>query len=219
MKRTLTIILLSMSVVFLGLEGKNFALGRDLDCLIEPFVVVTITSSEIGLLEEVSVDRGDLVEAGQVVAKLDSRVEAATGAVNHARAKLTNERLADLELRKSTAELARRIIRTPVSGVVIERALSTGEFVKQDPIMKIAQLDPLRVEAFAPVEMLGEIGTGMEVEVMPEAPVGGVYRAKVTVVDRVLDAASGTFGVRMELPNPDYQLPAGLRCKVRFPKQ
>ena len=40
--------------------------------------------------------------------------------------------------------------------------------------------------------------------------------ARVTVVDRVVDAASGTFGVRLELPNPDYRLPAGLKCKVRF---
>jgi hypothetical protein len=38
----------------------------------------------------------------------------------------------------------------------------------------------------------------------------------VTVVDRVFDAASSTFGVRLELPNPDYSLPAGLRCRIRF---
>jgi len=32
----------------------------------------------------------------------------------------------------------------------------------------------------------------------------------------VLDAASGTFGVRLALPNPGQQLPAGIRCKVQF---
>jgi hypothetical protein len=36
------------------------------------------------------------------------------------------------------------------------------------------------------------------------------------VVDQVLDAASGTFGVRLALPNPGQQLPAGIRCKVQF---
>jgi membrane fusion protein, multidrug efflux system len=39
----------------------------------------------------------------------------------------------------------------------------------------------------------------------------------VKVVDHVIDAASGTFGIRLELKNPDYSLPAGLKCKVRFP--
>ena len=43
--------------------------------------------------------------------------------------------------------------------------------------------------------------------------------ATVTVVDRVLDAASGTFGVRLALPNPDLLLPAGIRCKISFENQ
>jgi len=38
----------------------------------------------------------------------------------------------------------------------------------------------------------------------------------VTVVDRVFDAASGTFGVRLELPNRQRKLPAGMRCKASF---
>ena len=64
--------------------------------------------------------------------------------------------------------------------------------------------------------LLGKITTSMRAEVQPEAPMGGSYTATVTVVDRVVDAASGTFGVRLELPNRDYRLPAGLKCKVRF---
>jgi len=51
---------------------------------------------------------------------------------------------------------------------------------------------------------------------MPEAPVGGDYAAKIEVVDRMLDAASGTFGVRLRLPNPGNRIPAGVKCKVRF---
>jgi multidrug efflux pump subunit AcrA (membrane-fusion protein) len=38
----------------------------------------------------------------------------------------------------------------------------------------------------------------------------------VIVVDPVVDAASGTFGVRLELPNPEHAIPAGLKCRVRF---
>lgn len=208
---------LGLTVLVLSLP-QSPVLAKDLDCLIEPFVLVTISSPEVGILKSVDVDRGDMVKEGQVIAELDSRLEAATGAVNHARAKLTNERLAGLELRKATAELARRTIVSPINGVVLERSLSTGEFAKQDPIVKLAQLDPLRVEVFVPVSLLNKMHVGMEAQVFPESPVNGTYTAKVTVVDRVLDAASGTFGVRLELPNPDYKLPAGLRCKIRFPK-
>jgi len=43
-----------------------------------------------------------------------------------------------------------------------------------------------------------------------------IYSAAVGIVDRVIDPASNTFGVRLELPNPDYRLPVGLKCTVRF---
>ena len=43
-----------------------------------------------------------------------------------------------------------------------------------------------------------------------------VRTAKVSIVDRVVDASSGTFGVRLELPNPGHRLPGGLKCRVRF---
>jgi len=52
--------------------------------------------------------------------------------------------------------------------------------------------------------------------VRPQQPIGGAHAARVTVVDRVLDAASGTFGVRLALANPEGRIPAGIRCKVRF---
>ena len=52
-------------------------------------------------------------------------------------------------------------------------------------------------------------------DVMPETP-KGIFDAKVVVVDKVINAASGTFGVRLELPNAKKELPAGARCKVRF---
>lgn len=121
---------------------------------------------------------------------------------------------ADLERAKAVLEL--KTIRSPISGVVVERLLNGGEFTKQAPIVRLAQIDPLRVEVIVPVAMFGRIKVGQTAEVYPEAPVGGTWLAKVSVVDRVIDAASGTFGVRLALPNGDLKLPAGLKCRVKF---
>jgi multidrug efflux pump subunit AcrA (membrane-fusion protein) len=128
-----------------------------------------------------------------------------------------NKRLAELDMKRAQAELEVRTVRSPINGVVMERLLSPMEQTKQTPIVKLAQLDPLRVEVFAPIAILGKIAVGMTVQVKPEAPVGGAYPARVTVVDRVVDAASGTFGVRLQIPNPNHRLPAGLKCKIQFP--
>ncbi len=124
--------------------------------------------------------------------------------------------VAKLDLRRAQAALERRTIRSPISGVVVQRFSSPGEFVKEEPILTIATIDPLRVEAIVPATIFGKVSPGMRAEVIPERPKDGIYEGKVSVVDRVIDASSGTFGVRVQLPNPDHQLPGGLRCKVRF---
>jgi RND family efflux transporter MFP subunit len=131
---------------------------------------------------------------------------------------LEAKRIAELEYKRSVEVVKRMSIRSPIKGVVVERLLSLGEYVETQPIMTLAQIDPLHVEVIMPVSTLGSVQVGMFAEVKPEAPVGGVYKAKVTIVDKVVDAASGTFGVRLELPNPDYKLPPGLKCKVHFLK-
>jgi len=127
-----------------------------------------------------------------------------------------NMRVAQLELERAEAALALRTIRSPFTGIVTDRLLSPGELVDKAPILKLARIDPLRVEVFVPVAMLGRIGVGSRATVIPEAPLNTPLEASVTVVDRVVDAASGTFGVRLEMPNPDNRLPAGLKCKARF---
>ena len=62
-----------------------------------------------------------------------------------------------------------------------------------------------------------EVKRGDKADVMPETP-KQTFTAAVSVVDQVMNAASGTFGVRLELRNPNQVIPAGARCKVRFQK-
>jgi RND family efflux transporter MFP subunit len=126
-------------------------------------------------------------------------------------------KMAQQDLAQALARLERRSVRSPVRGVVADVTIRWGEYAyEQAPLMTIAEIDPLYVKVFLPVRHYRKVHVGTVGQIVPEDPIGGLYRAKVTVVDRVFDAASSTFGVRLELPNPDYALPAGLRCRVRF---
>ncbi len=130
-----------------------------------------------------------------------------------------NQRLAQLEAKRSAEVLSLRTIRSPFTGVVVEVLLKPGEFGAisfKDPIMKLAEIDPLHVEAILPASMYSKVRRGQRAVVMPESPIGGRYETEVSVVDRVVDAASGTLGVRLELPNPKGAIPAGVRCRVAF---
>jgi multidrug efflux pump subunit AcrA (membrane-fusion protein) len=108
-------------------------------------------------------------------------------------------------------------VTSPITGVVMERLRHPGELASREhPIARIARLDPLRVEVFVPVALYGRVAVGQRAVVVPEAPLDRPLEARVTVVDRVADAASSTFGVRLEIPNPDHRIPGGLKCKVRI---
>lgn len=130
-----------------------------------------------------------------------------------------NQRLAEQEVKRAAEVLALRTITSPFTGVVVEVMLRPGEFgatTIKDPIMKLAQIDPLNVEVVLPVKIYGQIKVGQRATVMPEAPIGGSYGSVVRVVDQVIDAKSGTFGVRLDLPNAKRSIPAGVRCQVKF---
>lgn len=112
------------------------------------------------------------------------------------------------------AQLGLRTIRSPISGVVVERYLSAGERVEEKPIYRIAVVNPLRVEVVLPAAAYPSVRQGMEVSVTPDFPGAQARVARVSLVDRLIDGASNTFRVRLELPNADHALPAGLRCKA-----
>jgi multidrug efflux pump subunit AcrA (membrane-fusion protein) len=130
---------------------------------------------------------------------------------------IEQQQLLQLELARATAALEVRTVRSPIQGVVIEKSLSAGEYVSEaSHIVTISSVDPLYVETFLPVQYFGQIAEGQTVTVETDAPLSGRYRAQVLVVDRMFDAASSTFGVRLKLPNPGGAIPAGLKCKVSF---
>ena len=132
-----------------------------------------------------------------------------------------DRRLAEIELRRLSEQLRLRTIKSPVDGVVVDRMLNAGELADnrdlRKPILKLADIGTLHVEALLPIEAYGKLSVGQRIDVLPETPVGGRYSASVKVVDRVMDPASGTFGVRLELPNPGLKLPAGIKCKLSLP--
>jgi RND family efflux transporter MFP subunit len=116
----------------------------------------------------------------------------------------------------AAAQLSQRIIRSPIDGVVAERYVTAGERVDDKPLVRIAKVDPLRVQLVVPVAMYSQVQPGGNANVVPELPGAAAMSARVTMIDKVVDAASNTFRVHLELPNRDGALPAGLRCKAEF---
>lgn len=126
--------------------------------------------------------------------------------------------LSRLDAARLEAEIGRRQLTSPINGVVIERLQNPGELAQAGEggtaILKLAQLDPARVEIVLPASRFGKVKVGDVITVRAEAPFNKSYKAIVKVVDPVIDSASGTFGIRLELPNPKLDVLLGVKCSV-----
>lgn len=267
----------SLSLACAALVGTPWALAAPLPtapkapgCLIEPDRVAEVGSQVIGLVDQMQVERGQSVAAGQPLLTLRAEVERANASAAESRsridadvraaaaslklaeqkvhrtdalvaqnfvsdqaaeqargeAELARQKLLQVrgqqrvyvdERRVADAQLALRTVRSPFAGVVVERYVSPGERVEERPLVRVAVIDPLRVELMVPTAQYGSLAVGDRVTIRPELPGVDAVVATVRHVDRVLDAASNTFRVRLSLPNPKYRLPAGLRCKADLP--
>lgn len=240
-----------------------------LGCLIEPDRVADVGSQSTGVIEKLHVERGDVVAAGQLVARLSAQVERASLSVAEVKAKADAEtqqaaaayelarrklertkdlvrrdfvsdqaldqaeaearvaeqrveqareaqRAAQREFQLSNAQLSQREVRSPFAGLVVERYRTEGERIEREPVVRVARIDPLRIEAIAPAVQFGSIAAGQIATVKTDLPDYAVLSAKVTLVDRVIDPASNSFRVRLSLPNPGNRIPSGVRCRIAF---
>lgn len=253
-----------------GLPAQVHA--QDLDCLVEPSQVVDIRAAVDGLITGVYVKRGDVIQRGQTLVKLQSTAEEAAveaaryratmgGRIASARSRLqfadvkaarvnelqrasfvsaqasdevdaerrlaaselmaaTEEReLAAIELRRAKAQLALRTLTAPFSGVVVDRMQHPGDLAEagagRKPVLRVARIDPMKVDIVVPAAAFGMVGTGSRVTVVAQGS-GKRVVATVSDVDKVVDAASATFAARVELPNADGAIAGGVRCTAQI---
>ena len=150
-----------------------------------------------------------------LIEKDKAETEAALASIELKKA-AEKRKIDQLKLELEESRLALKTIKSPIDGIVIDQLVSVGESVKDRAIMKLAQINPLRVELIAPTEYFGLINKEMQVEISPERPANKTFKATVTIVDQLIDPASGSFTVRMSLPNPSDQLVGGVNCMARF---
>lgn len=126
---------------------------------------------------------------------------------------------AKLEYHQSQADLNRRVLRSPFTGIVMDQYLYPGSIVSptdgKHPILKIAQTDELSIRAIIPFRYFKQAHIGQQVIIIPEAPFADqVIKTKLQIVDRVIEASSGTFGAVAKVANHNLSFPSGIRCKM-----
>ncbi len=149
----------------------------------------------------------------QAVDQIRAETDISEQKLNQAR---EQQRIAKKDLSVASAQLSQRTVRSPFDGVIADLYVSVGERIEEKPLVRVAKIDQLRVQVVVPVTYYGKIVLGATVVIMPDFPGAPTAMAVVERIDKVVDAASNTFRVQLDLANPDMTLPAGLRCKADF---
>jgi cobalt-zinc-cadmium efflux system membrane fusion protein len=124
--------------------------------------------------------------------------------------------LSKMELAAAKARLDQSSCKSVVKGIVEVVGVEVGDPVEElKPIIRIVNIDPLWIDAKAPIDIAAQIRPGQKFKVLSQSTGADFGTATVLNVSAVADATARTLRVRLELPNPDLR-PAGQHVLVKF---
>lgn len=208
----------------------------------QPDRITSLRAEATGDILEVLVNKGDMVEAGQTIARFDTtqakadlrRTEQdlarATREFENAqtlveRGVATNDRLVQARSSLAAAEAAvttanemfdNSEISAPFGGRLEALSLNAGEFVSAgSEIGRIVDNSPLTVSIRVPQQSLRDVAAGQNAQVM--FITGETRNGVVEFVGSSADDATRTFLAEISVDNADGSVPAGVSAEVRIP--
>ncbi|HKQ58781.1 MAG TPA: efflux RND transporter periplasmic adaptor subunit, partial [Candidatus Eisenbacteria bacterium] len=223
-----------------SLAARESAADESFATALVPLRDVQIVARVEGEVVAVDIEEGRRVQAGARLAQIDDREQRA--AVSERDAEFSRAEAAWLRVKKlndqkvisdeqfiaarsdwqvaaaqrdrAHLELERCAVRSPIAGVVEQRRVQRGQMVKPgDPLFRIGDPDTLRAELLLPEARLGTVRLGQKVQIIPAA--GSAPRiATITRIDPLVDPASSTFRVVIDIDNRAGNIHGGVSARV-----
>jgi membrane fusion protein (multidrug efflux system) len=208
---------------------------------IEAFADATVIAKVGGEVRDILVEEGDDVTSGDVLARLDGdrlRLEMEQAGANLRKLQRDYQRNLDLKDRGlisegdfekiqyerealqatfdlATLELGYTEIRAPIDGVISERFIKVGNTIDVNaPTFQITSLEPLISYLHVPEREYRRIDRGQEATIRIDALAGTRFTAIVARVSPVVDPATGTFKISIEVSDPSRRLKPGMFGRI-----
>lgn len=209
---------------------------------VEPVYWAKLSVPSAGQITEILRDEGEKVKKGEVIARLDDRVQRADVARYQAEIKKSIEELKrQKELRKmdfssrrlleqaqadyenslasldaAKKQLADREITSPLEGEVLRKLVELGEFVKEgEPLFWVGKPEPLQVVAEVDEEDIPKVFVDQEALIKADAFANRVIEGKVSKIIPKGDPVTKIFLVEVSVP-ADSRLLVGMTTEVNF---
>lgn len=202
---------------------------------------VSVRAERTGSVRAVEVASGAYVEEGAVMVRLEDRAEVIalerahlmladaedslqrvtqlsdSGAVTAVRireAQLAVEN-AQLAIRQAEVDLDQTVVTAPISGWLGLVAVEVGDrLAAQDVIGVLTDRSQITIDFRVPERVIGDLETGMDVQVRSMSGVPVPVAGKLTAVDNVVDRASRTLRVQAVVDNGNDMLREGMAFEV-----
>ncbi len=144
----------------------------------------------------------------------DARQQAAVASLDLARAQYAQ---AQARLDELKINLSNTTITSPVSGFIGRRTLDPGAWVTPNsPFLSVVDIGVVRLVANVVEKDLRRIGQGMKADVTVDAFPGEKFEGRIAHVAPVLDPATRTAQIEVEVQNATFRLKPGMYAKVDF---
>ncbi|WP_455482177.1 efflux RND transporter periplasmic adaptor subunit [Bartonella sp. B35(2025)] len=204
---------------------------------------VELTPWSSGVIDKFFVSAGTKVKVGDLIAKLDSKKEeiaALRAKVQSDNSELTLSRIlklrasktatevqeitarleldnANLAVREANLALDRRTIRAPISGVVGILPIDVGNTVTLNTVIgRIENREHILVDVWVPERYASLLHKGDEVMVMLTTQPDKAFVGHIYALDNIVDVASRTLHVQVEVENEKDVLMSGMSFSVMF---
>lgn len=213
--------------------------------ILEAITETDVISKTNGIVEEILVEEGAYVKAGQVLARVrddEYRIQAAQAQAELSSVQQELKRVQDMAERgmisadafdklryqvellqarydMAALNLAETEIRAPISGYVAARHVKLGNLVKQYEAGKLFHLvasEQLEGQVHLPERELAQVTVGQSAVLRVAALPGQRLAAKVVRISPVVDTTSGTFRVVLAVDNSNNQLKPGMFAHVQL---
>jgi len=197
---------------------------------------VTLSSQVEGQVTALHADLGDQVRDDQVLLDIDD--DSMRAQLREIEARLTKARadeargrellknniispqeyesmqtavtVAEAQRDSLTVNLRHKRVRSPLTGSVIKRLVSVGEYVRPGtPLFGIVADDPLKLRGDVPERFAQEIAVGQPVQIRVDAYPDTAFDARLVRISPAANAENRSISVEAEVPNPERKLKAG----------
>jgi len=225
--------------VIKGSVSANYSGTATLEAEGEALVVAKVS----GVVEKIFVEEGDIVKAGQVLAKLEdeefihrlaqveSKLEELDNEFQRNKELYKNKLISaeaydrtkyEYQTQKSTYDLTNlnlnyTEIKAPISGIVSERFIKVGNMVTvNQETFRVTDFDPLLAVLHVPEKELSKLQAGFPAELMADAVPGEIFSAGILRISPVVSAETGTFKVTVGVTDKTRKLKPGMFTRVNI---